>query len=104
MFKSLLTSILRSLGATVIEKGSEALVKKLEPKDGTDFSEPAQVKPRRKLAQIYADELMKLTAMQSTCTTGWNENELARLRSAIVTQMAKVSMYKTRLDAQSPTV
>lgn len=104
MFKSLLASLLRSLGATVIEKGTDALAKKLEPNDGTDFTEPAKVRAKRKLPQIYLDELERLTNMQSTDTTGWNENEINRLRSSIVTQIAKVNMYKARLDAQSPAV
>lgn len=70
----------------------------------TDFAAPAKVRTKRKLPEIYADELERLTDLQATNITGMNENELNRLRQSIVTQMAKVNMYKARLDAQSPTV
>ena len=104
MFKSLLSTILRSLGATVVEKGSEALVKKLEPKDGTDFAVPAKPRTKRKLAEIYVDELNKLNALAATNVDGMPAAAKARLQSAYVTQQAKVAMYKARLDSQSTTV
>lgn len=103
MFKSLLATLLRSLGATVIEKGSSALVDKLAPKDGEDFSEAPKVRAKRKLPQIYADEMAKLLAMEITNVPA-NESERRRFDQAFQTQKARVAMYKARLDAQAPTV
>lgn len=104
MFKSLLSSILRSLGATVVEKGSEALVKKLESKDGTDFAAPAKPRAKRKLAEIYVDELAKLQEMEMSLHAARPAAELRRFTQAYLTQKARVEMYKARLDSQSPAV
>jgi hypothetical protein len=76
----------------------------LPTSDVPDFSTPPKVRVKRKLAEIYRDEVAKRDALHAVDLTGYSTGAVARHLQSIATAQARVNMYKARLESQSPTV
>lgn len=57
----------------------------------------AQIRTKRKLPEIYRDELEKLQRLEAQSLDGLTESQRQRAMQTLKTQRARVAMYRERL-------